>query len=279
MSDWLKFIMEPDYLASAHDQAELDNLIGDICLYLNSSDLPDVCDNTSEENNSFVWLNPTNKGSEHHDFGGYGDTFYKEMGLSLLNKIILSGLYSVILVTALLGNGLVLVTVTLKRSLWKPMNFFISSLAISDVVLGLSCIPINIALIVTTEWTLGSVSCRSLPFFMNLGSNCSMLTLCCMAVERFVAIVHPIKFNAVHTLGKTLLVLMAVWLLAIATASPFALYYESSKLCGRYLPSGECEKCFQSFGSSLAFDGEITQKVGGWYFNKFPSSNLYRTYL
>ncbi|RUS90570.1 hypothetical protein EGW08_001658 [Elysia chlorotica] len=242
---------------SFHSDASLESIIGSLCLFLNDTNLPDRCKTSStEEPQPVPYL--TNDDVEEEEEEAGEDTFYSKMALSPTNQRTLSVLYSLIMILALLGNIAVLMTVACKKSLWRPMYMFISSLAVSDIVLCLSCIPINIALIVTTEWTLGSATCKSLPFFMNLGSNCSMLTLCCMAGERFMAIVHPLKFNAVHTVGKTLLIQLVVWIVAIATAAPFALYYHPSELCGRYFPSGECAKyhtvCLKSSEPYLDLD-------------------------
>ncbi|KAH9518591.1 hypothetical protein Btru_005717 [Bulinus truncatus] len=170
---------------------------------------------------------------------GYFDTWsWKNFEVTSYNKIIISVSFVLILVLAVVGNTLVIITVTTNKVMWTTMHLFIVSLAVSDTVVSITCIPLNIAQVIETDWIFSNLTCQLMTFFAQFGISASSLTLCCMACERYIAIVHPLKFGSLQTISRAIVVLIMVWILALASGAPY-LYY--SKV--RQPPCFDRRKC------------------------------------
>ena len=68
--------------------------------------------------------------------------------------------YAVIIVVALLGNLLVLVTVARTRRLHTTTNFYIVNLAVSDLLVTLMCTWVHLVDDLTEGWVLGAFFCK-----------------------------------------------------------------------------------------------------------------------
>lgn len=66
---------------------------------------------------------------------------------------------------------------------------------------SVTCIPLSIGQTLTTEWLFGRAACQLVPFFMQVTKTSGVLTLCCMAGERFLAIVYPLKVGSLQVGG------------------------------------------------------------------------------
>ena len=94
----------------------------------------------------------------------------------------------------ILGNGFTIFLVCSRQNLRTKPNAFIVSLAVADFCVGLSVIPSLFACDVTNScyWPqhLGSW----VNFIRWLFSNTSVVNLCGLVLDRFIAIVHPLKY-------------------------------------------------------------------------------------
>ena len=103
----------------------------------------------------------------------------------------------IISTVAITGNGLVVWLITTRTKLHNPTNWFILSLAVSDLLVGLFITPLYIACkkLETCDVYLKSV-------FEELFLYESIFNLCAMTVDRYIAIVYPLKYpNCMTTFG------------------------------------------------------------------------------
>ncbi|XP_069124060.1 QRFP-like peptide receptor [Argopecten irradians] len=154
------------------------------------------------------------------------DMYLASFEMEESSKIILTALYGVIVFMSLLGNSLVLLTFVCNRHMRSTTNVFIVSLAVSDILYTLTAAPFDILVTFTTFWTSGSFSCKMVPFMNSLSVACSSLTLCCIAFDRFYAIVYPLKGKIFQSPTKAFALLLFVWVLSVATSLPNAQQYE-----------------------------------------------------
>ena len=99
-------------------------------------------------------------------------------------KVIFVCAYTVIMLLAVVGNGLMVTTVTLSRKLRTVTNTFIVSLAVSDTLIAVVNMPVQLMYHVQNEWTLGEIVCKVSRYAQGVVIVNSILTLTGMAVDR-----------------------------------------------------------------------------------------------
>ncbi|KAI8494103.1 hypothetical protein Bbelb_284500 [Branchiostoma belcheri] len=72
--------------------------------------------------------------------------------------------YIVIFLAALLGNSLVVFVVWKNKGMRTTMNIFICSLAASDLLITIFCIPVTLMQNMLKNWILGDFMCKLVPF-------------------------------------------------------------------------------------------------------------------
>ena len=133
-------------------------------------------------------------------------------------KIVLILVYSTIMLSSLVGNALILVILHQRKELRKTTNFFIVNMAVSDFVYPISVIPLRLAKISSssTRWPLGSTTgffCKVIKFLFSTSYAVSAGSLVCIAVDRFVAVVFPMKAHLVSSRFRSV-VIVAIWIWA-----------------------------------------------------------------
>lgn len=114
-------------------------------------------------------------------------------------KIVRIILYSVILVFSLVGNALIITIVRKREELRNTINYFIVNMAVSDFVYPLTVIPVQLTQLATSscQWriagTAGVVFCKLIKFLEDVSISVSIQSLVWIAVDRFVAVVLPMK--------------------------------------------------------------------------------------
>jgi olfactory receptor len=119
------------------------------------------------------------------------------MGLSddLQLQPILFGLFLSMYLVTLLGNLLIILTVSSDSHLHSPMYFFLSNLSLADVSFTSTTLPKMIVDIQTHNRAISYSGCLTqMSFFMLFGCLDSLL-LTAMAYDRFVAICHPLHYQ------------------------------------------------------------------------------------
>ncbi|XP_064617631.1 QRFP-like peptide receptor [Liolophura sinensis] len=127
---------------------------------------------------------------------------------------------------AVLENILVVVTFVFNPLMRSTTNSFIVSLAVSDFLMAITCMPVNLGSVHTTYWVFGPFACKMVPYVMTVAVACSSLTLCCIALDRYKAIVHPLKLRLYNTPGHVGVLLCLVWFLAALSAVPNVVFYK-----------------------------------------------------
>lgn len=74
-------------------------------------------------------------------------------------------LYSIILLLAVIGNGLVILTLVQNRRMRTITNLFLLNLAVSDILLGVLCMPFTLIGSLLRDFVFGEIMCMVLPYF------------------------------------------------------------------------------------------------------------------
>lgn len=78
-------------------------------------------------------------------------------------------LYITILLLAIIGNALVILTLIQNRRMRTITNVFLLNLAISDILLGVLCMPITLIGTLLRDFVFGELMCKLLPYLQ--GNN------------------------------------------------------------------------------------------------------------
>ena len=94
---------------------------------------------------------------------------------------------------AIIGNGFIIFLVCCRRNLRTKTNAFIVSLAVADFCVGLSLIPSMFACDITNtcDWPYWFSWVNFIRWLFGLTSA---VNLCGLVLDRFIAIVHPLKY-------------------------------------------------------------------------------------
>uniref|UniRef100_A0A8B9STY2 Beta-2 adrenergic receptor n=1 Tax=Anas platyrhynchos TaxID=8839 RepID=A0A8B9STY2_ANAPL len=114
-------------------------------------------------------------------------------------------LMSLIVLAIVFGNVLVITAIARFQRLQTVTNYFITSLACADLVMGLAVVPFGASHIIMEMWKFGNFWC-------------DIETLCVIAVDRYFAITSPFKYQSLLTKSKARVVILVVWVVSALTS-------------------------------------------------------------
>ncbi|XP_067618708.1 octopamine receptor beta-1R-like isoform X1 [Eurosta solidaginis] len=165
-----------------------------------------------------------------------------------------------IILAAILGNMLVIVSVMRHRKLRIITNYFVVSLAVADMLVALCAMTFNASVEITGKWMFGTVMCDVWNSFDVYFSTASIMHLCCISVDRYYAIVQPLDYPLIMTHRRVLFMLLMVWLLpALLSFLPICSGWYTTAENWKYLKNNPhiCEfkvnKAYAVVSSSMSF--------------------------
>nr|XP_046183922.1 D(4) dopamine receptor-like isoform X1 [Oncorhynchus gorbuscha]XP_046183923.1 D(4) dopamine receptor-like isoform X1 [Oncorhynchus gorbuscha] len=121
----------------------------------------------------------------------------------------------------ILGNILVCLSVLTERSLKTATNYFIISLSVADLLLAVLVLPLYVySEFLGGIWTLSTHICDALMTMDVMLCTASILNLCAISVDRYIAVVVPLKYNRNQFSLRQLVLITATWVLSLGVASP-----------------------------------------------------------
>lgn len=122
--------------------------------------------------------------------------------------------FTFIIITAIVGNSLICVSVVKFRHLRTNTNFILLSLALTDLSMVIIMI-LNAVTTVTGEWIFGEWCCRAVASIGLTLSFISILHLCVLSVDRYIAIQKPFRYQFIVTRRRVMTTLLLIWLFVV----------------------------------------------------------------
>lgn len=134
-----------------------------------------------------------------------------------LQKNLFTAFYVIVLFFTVVGNTLVCLAIYIDQRLRSPTNWFIASLAVSDLFYGLAGLPFRIVVNVTV---LSNLSLCYLWIWVDMVcAAASMANLAVISVDRYLKITKPFSYHRNMTKKRSFLAIGGVWLYALILAT------------------------------------------------------------
>ena len=128
-----------------------------------------------------------------------------------------------IIIVSLVANSLIVILVCKTPNLKKPINYFIASIASSDMLYPIFSIALNLSDVHTNSFLiggkLGQALCKLIPYFGDVSFVVSIQSLILIAVDRFGAVVFPLRSPLIRSKLCPFFIL-TTWIVAVVVNSP-----------------------------------------------------------
>ncbi|XP_033632132.1 cholecystokinin receptor-like [Asterias rubens] len=163
-----------------------------------------------------------------------------------LNIYLTATLYGIVFVLAIVGNILVLVTLAQDKRMRTVTNMFLLSLAFSDLLFGIFCMPFTVVGNMLGRFVFGAVICKIVPYIQGISVTVSVWTMVVISLERYHAICNPLSSRVWQTKAHAYKAIVGVWMVALFLNLPAVIF---SKLFS--FNSGTVFRCDEIWPATL----------------------------
>ncbi|XP_062957719.1 G-protein coupled receptor 183 [Cynocephalus volans] len=128
--------------------------------------------------------------------------------------------YSLVFIIGLVGNLLAFVVIVQNRKKINSTTLYSTNLVISDILFT-TTLPTRIAYYAMGfDWRIGDALCRisALVFYINTYAGVNFMT--CLSIDRFFAVVHPLRYNKIKRIEYAKGICIFVWVLVFVQTLP-----------------------------------------------------------
>ncbi|XP_038052456.1 trace amine-associated receptor 9-like [Patiria miniata] len=109
------------------------------------------------------------------------------------------------------SNFVNLVVLPRTKCFGEVTRFLLRSLAMADLLIGV-CMAFSVWPAITDNWPFGDVVCKIIGSSGSLLATASSLTLMCISVDRYLAVMKPLRYITIVTVKRARCAVTAVWL-------------------------------------------------------------------
>ncbi|XP_004448015.1 olfactory receptor 13A1-like [Dasypus novemcinctus] len=153
-----------------------------------------------------------------------------------------SALFLLLYLTALAGNSLILMAICMNPALHTPMYFFLTNLAILDIVCTSTVLPKLLENLMGKGSTISYRGCMTQLFFLTWFLGAELLLLTIMAYDRYVAICKPLHYGTMMSRPLCALLAGSMWAVSVVDSSVHTGLMARLTFCGpNQIPHFLCE--------------------------------------
>ncbi|XP_042872401.1 pyrokinin-1 receptor-like isoform X2 [Penaeus japonicus] len=161
-------------------------------------------------------------GAEDNDTSSSRETHPHNLSMMVAMTVI----YIAITIVGVVGNVITCIVIVRNRIMHTATNYYLFSMAISDLLLLAFGMPDEIQLLWMGEpYIFGEEFCFIRGFTAEISTNASILTIAAFTVERYIGICHPLRSHTMSQLGRVIRFIAIIWVVATACAVPIAIQY------------------------------------------------------
>ncbi|XP_051906248.1 alpha-1A adrenergic receptor-like [Hippocampus zosterae] len=123
---------------------------------------------------------------------------------------------AVFVVFGVLGNILVILSVVCHHHWRSVTHYFIANLAAADLLLSSAVLPFSATSEALGRWVFGRSFCNVWAALDVLCCTASILSLCVISIDRYLAVSYPLRYPAMATGRRGLAAVAALWGLSAA---------------------------------------------------------------
>ncbi|XP_011253964.1 neuropeptide FF receptor 1 isoform X1 [Camponotus floridanus] len=129
-------------------------------------------------------------------------------------------LYVPVMALAITANILLIAVVFKYHYMRSVTNYFVVNLSVADLLVTIICMPVAVSQAVSIVWSHGELMCKLSSYLQGVAVAASVFTIMAMSIDRYLAIRSPMAFRRVFNRKSTVLVIVALWLVALSIFAP-----------------------------------------------------------
>jgi uncharacterized protein YxeA len=135
-------------------------------------------------------------------------------------------IYTIIFFIGLVGNIMTIIIIKYNIHLRTPTNFYLLNLAVSDLMMLMCNLPLEMIEIHYRQWPLSIIFCKLRNISAEFFTCSSILTILAFTCERYVTIVHPTHFRQLSHFRRAQNMIFIIWFISLIFSVPLGFSYE-----------------------------------------------------
>ena len=118
----------------------------------------------------------------------------------------------ILMVPIITGNVLTIVAVFNFKHKQTPSDIFVASLALSDLLVGMVTVPMDSVGYLRKGVNCNAYICITRFVVISISFAASMINLTAVSIERYIAVLHPLRYHSLVTVSRARVVTILIWI-------------------------------------------------------------------
>ncbi|XP_015209289.1 trace amine-associated receptor 13c-like [Lepisosteus oculatus] len=178
-------------------------------------------------------------GEVQYCFQSYNSSCIKEVRSPAVYVVMYISAVAVVMLTVC-GNLVVIISISHFKQLHTPTNFLLLSLAVADLLIGLTVMPFRLSVLIETCWYFGETFCTIYKTVQYVFTSVSINNVVCVSIDRYFSVCYPFLYSTKVIFYITQPVISFNWLISLLYN--LALVYFNGNISGDELNTclGDC---------------------------------------